>query len=93
MADVDILLTAAQPGEAAEITKVPPWALFEKPNFSLPFNVTGYPAISVCSGFGEHGLPVAIQLVAKPFQEAILLRAAHSYETATPWRERRPRIN
>jgi aspartyl-tRNA(Asn)/glutamyl-tRNA(Gln) amidotransferase subunit A len=93
VADVDILLTAAQPGEAAEITKVPPWALFEKPNFSLPFNVTGYPAMSVCSGFGVNGLPVAIQLIAKPFQEATLLRAAHSYEAATPWRERRPDVS
>ena len=35
----------------------------------MPFNVAGYPAISVCAGFGDGGLPVAIQLVGKPFQE------------------------
>ena len=36
----------------------------------MPFNVAGYPAMSVCAGFGAGGLPVAIQLVGKPFQEA-----------------------
>ena len=62
----------------------------EKPSFTMPFNVTGYPAISVCAGFGAGGLPVSIQLVGKPFAEPTLLRAAHAYETAMPWRAKRP---
>ena len=62
----------------------------EKPGFTMPFNLTGLPAISVCSGFGEGGLPVSIQLVGKAFQEATVLRAAHAYETATGWRQQRP---
>ena len=57
----------------------------------MPFNVAGYPAISICSGFGEGGLPVAIQLVAKPFQEPTVLRVADAFEKATPFRARRPR--
>ena len=40
----------------------------------MPFNVAGYPAIPLCSGFGAKGLPLAIQLVGKPFQEATVLR-------------------
>jgi aspartyl-tRNA(Asn)/glutamyl-tRNA(Gln) amidotransferase subunit A len=56
----------------------------------MPFNVAGYPAISLCAGFGEGGLPVAIQLAAKPFQEAALFRIAHAFEQATPFRSRRP---
>jgi aspartyl-tRNA(Asn)/glutamyl-tRNA(Gln) amidotransferase subunit A len=55
----------------------------------MPFNVTGQPAMTVCGGFGEGGLPVGIQLAAKPFEEALLLRACHAFEAATPWRERR----
>ena len=93
MANVDILLTAAQPGEAARIDDMPKWANMERPGFTNPCNVTGYPAMSVCSGFGELGLPVAIQLIAKPFQDAMLLRAAHSYEAATAWRATRPAIS
>jgi aspartyl-tRNA(Asn)/glutamyl-tRNA(Gln) amidotransferase subunit A len=92
-ADVDILLTAAQPAEAARIDSVPKWDNLEKPSFTMPFNVSGYPAMSVCSGFGAGGLPVAIQLIAKPFQEAMLFRAAHAYEQATEWRKQRPSVN
>jgi aspartyl-tRNA(Asn)/glutamyl-tRNA(Gln) amidotransferase subunit A len=58
----------------------------------MPFNVAGYPAISICSGFGEGGLPVAIQLVGKPFQEPTLFRAADAFEKATPYRDRRPAL-
>jgi aspartyl-tRNA(Asn)/glutamyl-tRNA(Gln) amidotransferase subunit A len=58
----------------------------------MPFNVAGYPAISVCAGFGEGGLPVAIQLVGKPFQESMLFRAADAFEKATPHRGRRPAL-
>jgi aspartyl-tRNA(Asn)/glutamyl-tRNA(Gln) amidotransferase subunit A len=58
----------------------------------MPFNVAGYPAISVCAGFGEGGLPVAVQLAAKPFQEATLLRVADAFEKATPFRNARPAL-
>ena len=57
---------------------------------TIPFNVTGYPAMSVCSGFGAGGLPVCVQLVAKPFAEPLLFKAAHAYETAVATRKRRP---
>jgi aspartyl-tRNA(Asn)/glutamyl-tRNA(Gln) amidotransferase subunit A len=56
----------------------------------MPFNVAGYPAMSVCSGFGAQGLPLAIQLVGKPFREATVLRIADAFEKATPFRDRRP---
>jgi aspartyl-tRNA(Asn)/glutamyl-tRNA(Gln) amidotransferase subunit A len=90
MTGLDAVLTAAQPAEAAKIDAVPRWDLFAAPNFTMPFNVAGYPAISVCAGFGEGGLPVAIQLVGKPFQEATLFRAADAFEKATSFRGRRP---
>jgi aspartyl-tRNA(Asn)/glutamyl-tRNA(Gln) amidotransferase subunit A len=59
----------------------------------MPFNVSGYPAISVCSGFGEGDLPVAIQLAGKPFQEPALFRVADAFEKATPFRARRPALS
>lgn len=90
LGDVDILLTASQRGEAPLIDAVPKWDNFERPNFTMPFNVSGLPAISICSGFGKGGMPVSIQLAGKPFDEATVLRAAHAYETATEWRAARP---
>ncbi len=92
MAEVDVLVTAAQPAEAPLIESVSKRSHLETPNFTMTFNLTGYPAISVCSGFGEGGMPVAMQLAAKPFCEQTLFRAAHAFEEATPWRDRRPEM-
>ncbi len=93
MADVDILITASAVAEAPKIDEVPKWAMLEKPNFTMPFNLTGLPALSVCSGYGVGGLPVSIQIIGKPFAEATVFRAGHSYETAASWRSRRPAMS
>jgi len=90
MADLDIMITASAPGEAPKIDEVPKWAMLEKPNFTMPFNLTGLPALSVCTGFGTGGLPISMQIIGKPFQEATVFRAGHAYETAMSWRARRP---
>ena len=89
MADLDVVLTAVFAAEAPRIDDVPQWDVFHEPGFMMPFNVAGYPAMSVCSGFGAGGLPVAIQLVGKPFQEATVLRIADAFEKATPFRDHR----
>jgi aspartyl-tRNA(Asn)/glutamyl-tRNA(Gln) amidotransferase subunit A len=89
-ADVDILITAGAPAEAPRIDEVQKWNNLEKPGFTNPFNITGWPAMSVCSGFGEGGMPVSVQVIAKPFQEAILFRAAHAFEQAAGLRGKRP---
>jgi aspartyl-tRNA(Asn)/glutamyl-tRNA(Gln) amidotransferase subunit A len=44
-------------------------------------------------GFTPAGLPLSLQLVGRPFDEATVLRAAHAYETATNWRTRRPSLD
>ena len=93
MAGLDVVLTATQPAEAAKIDAVPKWDLFDKPGFTMPFNVAGYPAISICAGFGAGGLPGAIQLVCKPFQEPTLFRVADAFEKATPFRDQRPALS
>jgi aspartyl-tRNA(Asn)/glutamyl-tRNA(Gln) amidotransferase subunit A len=92
MADLDILVSAAAIGEAPRITEVPKWATLEKPSFTMPFNVTGYPAMSICTGYGAGGLPLSMQLIAKPFAEPVLFQAAHAYEMASGWRSRRPAL-
>ena len=90
MADLDVVITAGAPGEAPKIDSIAKWDLFDKPNFTMPFNVAGYPALCVCSGFGPAGLPVSVQIVGKPFQEAMVLRVGDAFEKATDWRSKRP---
>jgi aspartyl-tRNA(Asn)/glutamyl-tRNA(Gln) amidotransferase subunit A len=59
-------------------------------DLTLPFNLTGQPAISVPCGFTKAGLPIGLQLVGRPFDEATLFRAAAAYEAATDWHLRTP---
>jgi amidase len=56
------------------------------------FNVTGQPAISVPVGFGEDGLPTAVQLAGRPLGEETLLQVAAQIEAARPWADRRPAL-
>jgi aspartyl-tRNA(Asn)/glutamyl-tRNA(Gln) amidotransferase subunit A len=90
MAGLDVVITAGAPGEAPKMDEVSRWDLFDKPNFTMPFNVAGYPAMCVCSGFGPKGLPVSLQIVGKPFQEAKVFQVADAFETATGFRSGRP---
>jgi aspartyl-tRNA(Asn)/glutamyl-tRNA(Gln) amidotransferase subunit A len=89
-AGFDLLITAAQPGEAAKIREVPKWASIEKPNFTIPFNLTGWPALTVCAGFGAFGMPVAAQLVGKPWTDGLVLAAGHALERENGTRGKRP---
>lgn len=56
----------------------------------IPFNVTGAPALSVCAGFSASGLPLSIQIAAKPGDDTLVLCAGHAYEGRAGWRDRRP---
>lgn len=57
---------------------------------TCPFNLTGQPALTVPCGFSVSGLPLALQIVGKPFDEATVLQVGHAYEAHTSWHERRP---
>ena len=60
--------------------------------FTQPFNLTGSPAITVPCGFSRNGLPIGLQLIGRPFDEARLLNLAHAYEHSTPWKDRHPAL-
>lgn len=58
--------------------------------YTMPFNLTGNPAVSLPCGFDPAGLPLAIQLVARPGEDERLLRVAALFEQARPWAARVP---
>ena len=60
--------------------------------YTRPYNITGFPAISVPCGFSSEGLPIGLQLAGRPFDEETVLRAAHAYEQSTEWHFRRPPV-
>lgn len=92
MRDCDLLLCAAAASEAPPIEAVPKFAGLETLNLTYPFNLTGQPAMVVCAGFGEGGLPVGVQIAGRPFEDALVLRAGHALEQALGTRERRPAL-
>lgn len=92
---VDCLALPNQAGPAPRVKDVGPIdTLFKHvvPEYHGPFNLTGLPTLSVPCGFSENNLPIALQLVGKPFDEATVLRVGYSYQQQAKWYERRPPI-
>jgi aspartyl-tRNA(Asn)/glutamyl-tRNA(Gln) amidotransferase subunit A len=91
----DLLLTPTLPipaftagREVPEGWPEPRWHTWTP--FTYPFNMTGQPAVSVPCGFTRAGLPIGLQIVAARHQDALVLRAAHTYQSARPLTARRP---
>jgi len=82
--DVDVLLTPTAPNAAFPIgAKMDdPVAMYLNDVFTVPANMAGLPAISVPSGLDSDGLPLGLQIVAKPFDEETMFRAADALERA-----------
>jgi aspartyl-tRNA(Asn)/glutamyl-tRNA(Gln) amidotransferase subunit A len=94
-AEYDLLLTPAVPLPAFESGREVPagsthrrWTGWTP--FTYPFNLTQQPALSVPCGFTSAGLPVGLQIVGAKHEDALVLRAAHAYQTANPLTDRRP---
>lgn len=101
---VDVILSPTTPITAPTIdeskqgfielsgTKLPlqPAGISLGTTFTVPFNVTGLPAVSLCCGFTPLGLPAGLQIVGGNFAEARVFQVAYAYEQAAKWFERRP---
>lgn len=58
--------------------------------YTMPFNITGHPALSICNGYDSEGLPTSLQIVGRFRDEASVLRAAALYEASETWLDRWP---
>lgn len=94
---VDAIVCPTTPSPAfklGEKTK-DPLEMYLADTFTIAVNLAGTCAMSLPCGFDERGpnrLPIGLQLIGKPLEEAELLRIAHAYEQATPWHRERPPI-
>jgi aspartyl-tRNA(Asn)/glutamyl-tRNA(Gln) amidotransferase subunit A len=86
-------ITAWKRGEwTVQVAGKPESVLAASWRFTYPYNLTGLPAISVPCGFDRDGLPIGLQIAARPFDEAAVLRVAHAYERSHDWKDSRPAI-
>jgi len=90
-ADVDVLIAPTMPYPAFKIGEKidDPISLFLADVDTVPVNLAGVPSISVPCGFSD-GLPIGMQIIGKHFDEAAILRAAHTFEENTDFHTRQP---
>jgi len=92
--EVDVLVTpvmstpAFQLGEKIE----DPLQMYLSDLYTISASLAGIPAISIPCGFSQHGLPIGLQIMGRPFEEETVLRVARAYELVTNWRKKRPAI-
>jgi aspartyl-tRNA(Asn)/glutamyl-tRNA(Gln) amidotransferase subunit A len=79
LAETDINSAQDVPSLIAKIT-----------SFTRPINYLGLPSLSVPCGFALNGLPIAFQLVGRPYSESLLFRLAHAYQRTVDWHLRTP---
>ena len=58
-----------------------------------PFSLANVPALSVPAGFSQAGLPLALQIVGRPFGETTVLKVGHAYQQASGWADRHPDLD
>jgi len=93
--EIDLLLIPTQP--LADFTVAHERELFATADglagfvrFATPFDMSGSPTISLPGGFTSKGLPLSFQLVGRPLDEVLLVRAGHAYQQWTDWHRRHP---
>ncbi len=103
LAPFDALLTPTLTRPAVKLGTLPaqnPWKtdkngkpvhdIYTWTAFAFPFNATGQPAVSVPMGFNSAGLPLGLQIVGRPNDEAGIIALAAAYEEARPWKDKLP---
>ncbi|MFA5157042.1 MAG: Asp-tRNA(Asn)/Glu-tRNA(Gln) amidotransferase subunit GatA [Candidatus Omnitrophota bacterium] len=93
-ADFDCIITPTSPTPAFKIGEKAqdPLSMYLSDIYTISVNLAGIPAISLPCGFTKAGLPVGLQILARPFNEEAILRAAHAYEQGTAWHLQKPKL-
>ena len=91
--EVDAILTPTSPTPAFKRgAKADPLAMYLCDIYTIGVNLAGLPGISIPCGFSSGGLPIGLQIIGQPFQEAEMLAIANFYEKAHDWATRIPNL-
>ncbi|OGR89360.1 MAG: aspartyl/glutamyl-tRNA amidotransferase subunit A [Elusimicrobia bacterium RIFCSPLOWO2_01_FULL_59_12] len=91
---VDVIATPTSPSAAFKMGEkvADPLQMYLSDIFTISCNLAGLPGLSIPCGLTAGHLPIGLQLLGKPFDEATLLRVAHHYEQAADWNRRMPPV-
>ncbi len=92
--EFDLILTPTSPTAAFKIGEKTdnPLSMYLSDIYTISANLAGLPAMSLPCGFTKTGLPIGMQILAKPFGEEDIYRLAHRYEQATEWHKMKPQL-
>jgi aspartyl-tRNA(Asn)/glutamyl-tRNA(Gln) amidotransferase subunit A len=92
--EVDVIITPTAPTTAFKIGEKTedPLKMYLSDIYTISANLAGIPGISIPCGFDKEGLPIGLQLLAKPFGEETIFRTAYSYEQNTGWHLKEPKL-
>jgi aspartyl-tRNA(Asn)/glutamyl-tRNA(Gln) amidotransferase subunit A len=92
--DFDCIIAPTSPTSAFKIGErvQDPLKMYLSDIYTISVNLAGIPAISIPCGFTKKGLPVGLQIMAKPFNEELLFRVAHTFEQNTDWHKLKPKL-
>jgi len=88
----DLLVTAGTPGGAPRLADQSLDQGISRPIYTIAANISAGPALAVANGFAATGMPIGLQIIGKPFDDARVLRLGHAFEQAVGSRGRRPPI-
>jgi aspartyl-tRNA(Asn)/glutamyl-tRNA(Gln) amidotransferase subunit A len=92
--NVDVIVTPTSPTPAFKIGEkvADPLRMYLSDIFTISVNLAGVPAMSVPCGFSSENLPIGLQIIGRPFDEATVLKVAYAYEQSTDWHKRKPSV-
>ena len=90
----DAIVTPTSPTTAFKLGEKmdDPLSMYLSDIYTISSNLSGIPSMSIPCGFSKSGLPIGLQLMAKPFNEEMLFRIGYSYEQKTPWHKERVKL-
>jgi len=90
----DVVVTPTAPTTAFKIGEKTgdPLQMYLSDIFTNSLNLAGHPGLSMPCGFDSKGLPIGLQIIGKPLDEATILHVAYAYEQATDWHKRKPSL-
>ena len=90
----DVIVTPTAPTTAFKIGEkiADPLQMYLSDIYTISINLAGLPALSLPCGLDADGMPIGMQIIGRPFDEATIFKVAYRYERVTEWHKKKPKM-